>query len=61
MRSTERWSFKLQQNSSGKYCVLHLRPEFIELILELFRERNRPLHLIPISLRLYSLGALLLQ
>jgi len=33
MRSTERWSFKFQQDRSGKYCILHLRSEFIELML----------------------------
>ena len=61
MRSTERWSFKFQQDRSGKYCILHLWSEFIELVLELSRERNRPLYLALISLRLYSLEALFLQ
>jgi len=36
MWSTERCSFKFQQNRSGKNFILHLRSEFIELILELF-------------------------
>ena len=54
MRSSERWSFAFQKKRSGKNCILHLRLDFIELILKLFCERNRPLLLILITLKLYS-------
>jgi len=61
MWSTEQWSFAFQKKRSGKNVILHLRPEFIDFILELFCERNRPLHMIFMPLKLYSLEALILQ